>query len=59
MEEFYAMACFFSEREYDVILFEGPGQGSALKQHQLFLTHEWENPVKAVLDYYGGHISDS
>lgn len=52
IEEFYSMADYFSELGYDVVLFEGPGQGAALTKYKLPLTHEWEKPVKAVLDYY-------
>lgn len=52
MEEFYSMACYFAHHGYEVILFEGPGQGGALKKYDLPLTHEWEKPAKAVLDYF-------
>ena len=52
MEEFYSMAEYFSEFGYEIILFEGPGQGGALKKYNLPLTYEWEKPVKAVLDYF-------
>lgn len=52
MEEFYSMADYFSEYGYEIVLFEGPGQGGALKKYNLPLTHEWEKPVKAVLDYF-------
>jgi pimeloyl-ACP methyl ester carboxylesterase len=52
IEEWYSCATFFAARGYDVILFEGPGQGAALKKAGLALTHEWEKPVKAVLDYF-------
>jgi pimeloyl-ACP methyl ester carboxylesterase len=51
MEEFYSVALWFSDCGYDVILFEGPGQGSALKKHGLPFTHEWEKPARAVLDH--------
>ena len=56
MEEFYSFADYFSELGYDVFLFEGPGQGAALKEYGLPLTHKWEMPVKAVLDYF--NLSD-
>lgn len=52
LEEFYALALWFSDRGYDVILFEGPGQGGALKKHGLPFTHEWEKPARVVLDYF-------
>ncbi|MBI9076517.1 MAG: alpha/beta hydrolase [Desulfatibacillum sp.] len=53
MEEFYSCAVFFSNLGYDVVLFEGPGQGAALKEQGLFLDYQWEKPVKAVLDHFG------
>ena len=43
---------FFSKHGYEVISFEGPGQGAALIRYGLTLDHEWEKPVKAVLDYF-------
>ena len=52
IEEWYSCATFFAAHGYDVILFEGPGQGAALKKYGLPLTHEWEKPVKAVLDHF-------
>ncbi|WP_432663680.1 alpha/beta fold hydrolase [Wukongibacter baidiensis] len=53
MEEFYSMACYFSNLGYEVVMFEGPGQGAALKKYDIPFTHEWEKPVKAVLDHFG------
>jgi pimeloyl-ACP methyl ester carboxylesterase len=52
IEEWYSCATFFAAHGYDVIMFEGPGQGSALKKYGLSLTHEWEKPVKAILDHF-------
>jgi pimeloyl-ACP methyl ester carboxylesterase len=52
MEEFYSFADYFSDLGWDVFMFEGPGQGAALTEYGLPLTHEWEKPVKAVLDYF-------
>jgi len=51
-EEFFLAALFFREAGYRVILFEGPGQGAALKRHGLPMIPEWELPVAAVLDAY-------
>jgi pimeloyl-ACP methyl ester carboxylesterase len=36
---------------YDVIAFDGPGQGDALNDSGLPITAEWHKPVGAVLDY--------
>ncbi len=52
MEEFYYMACYLRDNGYEVILFEGPGQGAALRRHNLTLTYEWEKPVSTVLDFF-------
>lgn len=52
MEELYSLGLWFSDQGFEVILFEGPGQGSALKRDGLPLTHEWERPAKAVLDHF-------
>ena len=52
MEEFYSVACYIADMGYDVILFEGPGQGAALRRSSLYMTYEWEKPVAAVLDYF-------
>ncbi len=52
IEELYSLAAYLSNEGYEVILFEGPGQGATLKEYGLPLTHEWEKPAKAVLDHY-------
>jgi pimeloyl-ACP methyl ester carboxylesterase len=52
IEEFYSMMKYFSNRGYDVIGFEGPGQGATLRQHGIPITFEWEKPTKAILDYF-------
>lgn len=55
MEEFYLTVRQIPKSGYSVILFEGPGQGTALKRGVKF-THEWETPVKSILDYF--NLSD-
>ena len=52
MEELYSAACYIFDTGYEVILFEGPGQGAALRRSGLYMTHEWEKPVSAVLDHF-------
>lgn len=52
IEEFFPVAFFFLEAGYEVIIFEGPGQGGALEDAGLPMTPNWEQPVKAVLDYF-------
>jgi pimeloyl-ACP methyl ester carboxylesterase len=51
VEEFYPFLKPLTEVGFTVIAFDGPGQGGALRQG-IFLTHEWEKPAKAVLDYF-------
>ena len=53
IEEFYSWMRYFAGRGYEVIAFEGPGQGGARRKHDLALDHEWEKPAKAVLDHLG------
>jgi pimeloyl-ACP methyl ester carboxylesterase len=52
IEEFYSWMRYFSDCGYDVIAFEGPGQGAALRNFRLALDIEWEKPARAVLDYF-------
>jgi pimeloyl-ACP methyl ester carboxylesterase len=40
------------EHGYDVLTYDGPGQGSVLRDQGLTFTHEWEKPVKAVVDAF-------
>ena len=51
-EESFGIAEAFAAEGYDVIHFEGPGQGGAGEQG-IPMTHQWEIPVGAILDYYG------
>lgn len=51
IEEFYLTVKLFPQMGYTVLLFEGPGQGRALKRGLKF-RHEWEEPVGAILDYF-------
>jgi pimeloyl-ACP methyl ester carboxylesterase len=52
IEEFFPVMLAIHQAGYNVICFEGPGQGGALLDSKLLLTHEWHKPVKAVLDYF-------
>jgi pimeloyl-ACP methyl ester carboxylesterase len=40
------------ERNYNVIAFEGPGQGSVLRNKKLIFRHDWEKVVSPIIDYY-------
>lgn len=52
IEEFYSWMRYLANHGYEVIAFEGPGQGAVRKKYGLALDHEWEKPAKAVLDYF-------
>jgi len=52
IEEWYFMMKYLSNHGYEVIAFEGPGQGAALKIYGIPFDIEWEKPTKAVLDYF-------
>ena len=53
VEEFFCFWRALADRGYDVVAFEGPGQGGAHRRHGLAHDHDWEKPVGAVLDHYG------
>lgn len=58
VEEWFAIVFALRGAGYEVIAFDGPGQGTALEDFNLPLTHEWEKPVKSVLDHYDlGNVS--
>lgn len=51
-EELIPIIDYFRRANIDFYLFEGPGQGEALQKGNLRMTHQWEKPVKAVLDHF-------
>jgi pimeloyl-ACP methyl ester carboxylesterase len=46
------------ERGYNIIAFEGPGQGSVLRNKKKIFRHDWEQVVTPVIDYYLTHHAD-
>jgi pimeloyl-ACP methyl ester carboxylesterase len=52
IEELTSAFLYLRDAGYEVIAFEGPGQGGALNESGLPMTVEWHKPVKAVLDYF-------
>jgi pimeloyl-ACP methyl ester carboxylesterase len=52
VEELFRLTMIFKDSGYDVICFDGPGQGSALEDYKIPMTHEWEKPLKSILDYF-------
>jgi alpha-beta hydrolase superfamily lysophospholipase len=53
IEEFYPIWQRIAMAGFDVVAFEGPGQGGARALGSLTFDHDWERPVGAVLDYFG------
>ncbi len=52
LEEWYLMMKYLANNGYEVIGFEGPGQGAALIKAGLAMDIEWEKPTSAILDYF-------
>ena len=52
IEEWFSALFALRDAGYDVVAFDGPGQGAALEEFHIPMTHAWEKPVKAVLDYF-------
>ncbi|RXT59128.1 alpha/beta fold hydrolase [Lacticaseibacillus chiayiensis] len=52
IEEVTRLMLVLRDAGYDVIYFDGSGQGYCLEEEYLPMTHQWEKPVKAVLDYF-------
>lgn len=51
-ELYFASAAPALERGYSCLTYEGPGQGSVIREQGLLFTYEWEKPNKAVLDAF-------
>ena len=51
IEELFPAFLLLQSSGYKVIAFEGPGQGAVL-ENKVSMTPDWEQPVKAVLDYF-------
>lgn len=51
-EEFLFTVLYMQEQGFEVYMFEGPGQGGVMRIQGMHFTHEWEKPVKAILDYF-------
>lgn len=52
IEEFYLTCEKFVQVGYNVLLFEGEGQGATLRQGMRF-NEKWERSTNAILDYFG------
>lgn len=51
-ELYFVLVAAGLERGYSVLAYEGPGQGSIIREQSVPFTHEWEKPTAAVLDKY-------
>jgi len=51
-EEFFFPMLYLAENGFDVYLFEGPGQGGVMRLQGKHFIYQWENPVKAILDFF-------
>jgi len=52
IEELTPAFFYLRDAGYEVIAFDGPGQGGALNEAGLPMTPDWHKPVKAVLDHF-------
>jgi pimeloyl-ACP methyl ester carboxylesterase len=50
-ESYFAIAAAALARGYNVLAFDGPGQGAALRSQQLVFRPDWEAVVTPVIDY--------
>jgi pimeloyl-ACP methyl ester carboxylesterase len=50
-ELYFTRAFFVLKRGYNVLLFEGPGQGGALREQHLYFRPDWEKVITPVVDY--------
>ena len=50
-EAYFAIAAAASRRGYNVLAFDGPGQGAALREDGLVFRPDWEAVITPVLDY--------
>ena len=51
-EELYFEVAFFAlARGYNVLIFEGPGQGGVVRQQHLYFRPDWEEVITPVVDY--------
>lgn len=53
VEELTSAFVYLRDAGFDVVAFEGPGQGGALHDAGLPMTEQWHKPVSAVLDHFG------
>jgi len=52
IEEWFPALLFLRDAGFDVVAFDGPGQGAALEDAHLPMRPDWDRPVAAVLDAF-------
>ena len=50
-ELYFETACFALQRGYNVLIFEGPGQGGVIRVQGIPFRPDWETVVSPVIDY--------
>jgi pimeloyl-ACP methyl ester carboxylesterase len=50
-ESYFVIAAAALRRGYNVLAFDGPGQGAALRLQGLVFRHDWEKVITPVIDY--------
>jgi pimeloyl-ACP methyl ester carboxylesterase len=50
-EAYFAVAAAALRRGYNVLAFDGPGQGAALREQKLVMRPDWEAVITPVVDY--------
>ena len=50
-ESYFVIAAAALRRGYNVVAFDGPGQGAALRQQKLIMRSDWEAVITPVVDY--------
>lgn len=53
IEDFHLVWTLFAQAGYEVIAFDGPGQGATRRLRGLLFDHDWEHPTAAILDALG------
>jgi pimeloyl-ACP methyl ester carboxylesterase len=52
LEESFQIFLYLRDAGFDVVAFEGPGQGATLEDSLIPMTPQWEQPVKAIMDHF-------
>ncbi len=50
-ELYYGQVVFALERGYNILLFEGPGQGQVIREQGIPFRHDWESVITPVVDF--------